>query len=175
MNAAYIYLQLYRLFDDTTPVAVDCGQLCGSACCKDDDDGDNGMYLFPGEKEILKLLKPSWAKIERSDFSYEYEGKTYNVPIALCSGECDRYSRPLACRIFPLTPHLNSEGKMEIIIDPRAKKICPLTRLYMEDFDPAFVRNVKRCFSLLMHSRHFSAFMKEYSAYIDEYLRFFNK
>ena len=51
MNAAYIYLQLYRLFDDTTPVPVDCGQLCDSACCKDDDDGDNGMYLFPVKKK----------------------------------------------------------------------------------------------------------------------------
>lgn len=172
MNAAYIYLQLYRLFDNTTPIPADCGLLCDHACCKDDEDGDNGMYLFPGEIEVLKLLKPDWAKLERSDFSYSFNGKEYNVPIALCKGECDRYSRPLACRIFPLTPHLDAEGKLEIIKDPRAKRLCPLTHLYMEDLDPVFVNNVKRCFALLMHSPHFKAFMSEYSAYIDEFLRF---
>ena len=50
MNTAYIYLQLYKLFDDVTPVPVDCGQLCDKACCKGDD---SGMFLFPGEKEVL--------------------------------------------------------------------------------------------------------------------------
>ena len=29
MNTAYIYLQLYKLFDDVTPVPVDCGQRQG--------------------------------------------------------------------------------------------------------------------------------------------------
>ena len=50
MNTAYIYLQLYKLFDDITPVPVDCGQLCDKACCKGDD---SGMFLFPGEKEVF--------------------------------------------------------------------------------------------------------------------------
>ena len=46
MNSAYLYLQLYRLFDSITPVRTDCGGLCDKACCRGDD---GGMYLFPGE------------------------------------------------------------------------------------------------------------------------------
>lgn len=73
MNTAYIYLQLYKLFDDVTPVPVDCGQLCDKACCKGDD---RGMFLFPGEKEVFNLLNPDWVRIEKTDFTYDYNGKT---------------------------------------------------------------------------------------------------
>ena len=31
----------------------------------------------------------------------------------MCDGTCDRYQRPLACRIFPLTPYLGKDGKIE--------------------------------------------------------------
>ena len=113
MNTAYIYLQLYKLFDDVTPVPVDCGQLCDKACCKGDD---SGMFLFPGEKEVFNLLNPDWVRIEKTDFTYDYNGKTYTTPIAMCQGYCDRYQRPLACRIFPLTPYLDKSGHMDIIV-----------------------------------------------------------
>lgn len=171
MNAAYVYLQLYRLFDKSTPVPADCGELCGKACCEGDDCG---MFLFPGEEEVYKLLNPDWISIERSDFSYKYNGKTYYTPIAMCSGECDRYQRPLACRIFPLTPYL-SDGHIEIIIDPRAKRLCPLAKgFYLEDFNRTFIKNIEKAFRLLMKNRRFAAFMKEYSSYLDEFRRFFD-
>ena len=89
MNTAYIYLQLYKLFDDVTPVPVDCGQLCDKACCKGDD---SGMFLFPGEKEVFNLLNPDWVRIEKTDFTYDYNGKTYTTPIAMCQGYCDEIS-----------------------------------------------------------------------------------
>ena len=145
MNTAYIYLQLYKLFDDVTPVPVDCGQLCDKACCKGDD---SGMFLFPGEKEVFNLLNPDWVRIEKTDFTYDYNGKTYTTPIAMCQGYCDRYQRPLACRIFPLTP-------------------------YLEDFDAVFIKNIKKAFSLLMKNKQFKAFMVEYSKYLDEFKRFY--
>lgn len=172
MNTAYIYLQLYRLFDEVTPVEVDCGQLCRKACCKGDD---SGMFLFPGEKEVFKLLSPDWIKTEKTDFTYEYNGKTYNTPIALCSGTCDRYQRPLSCRIFPLTPYLNEQGKIDIIVDPRGKGVCPLAKaFYLEDFDDTFVKNVKKTFTLLAKNKQFYAFLKEYSRYLDEFRRFYD-
>lgn len=171
MNTAYLYLQLYRLFDDITPVTADCGGLCDSACCK--GDGDSGMFLFPGEYEVYKLLEPDWIDIDKTDMIYKYNGKSYRVPIAFCKGECDRFQRPLSCRIFPLTPHLNSDGKLEIIVDPRAKGICPLAKgFYIEDYDPRFVKNIKRAFSLLMKNERFASFMKVYSDYLDEFRRF---
>jgi hypothetical protein len=172
MNTAYIYLQLYRLFDDITPIEVDCGQLCQSKCCKGDD---SGMFLFPGEKEVFSLLNPDWITIEKTDFTYEYNGKTYITPLAMCSGTCDRYQRPLACRIFPLTPYLNEDGKITVITDPRAKGICPLAKaFFLEDYEPSFIKNIEKAFKLLSKNKQFYAFMREYSKYIDEFRRFFD-
>lgn len=173
MNVEYVYLQLYRLFDRSTPIKADCGKLCGSVCCRGDDCG---MYLFPGEERVFKLLRPDWAKIEKSDFCYEFNEKTKHVPILLCNGRCDRYQRPLACRIFPLTPYINKAQKAEIIIDARAKAICPLAKtLNIDDFDKKFVKNVQRAFSLLMKNKEIAEYLKAYSAYIDEYKKFFKE
>lgn len=171
MNVEYIYLQLYRLFDKSTPINADCGNLCGKRCCKGED---GGMYLFPGEKKVFKLLNPKWAKIENSDFYYEFNGKRKNVPILFCDGVCDRYQRPLACRIFPLTPYINKDGKAEIIIDPRAKSMCPMSNnLDIADFDEKFVKNIKKAFAVLMKCKEISQYLKAYSEYIEEYKKFF--
>ncbi len=172
MNTAYVYLQLYRLFDEITPVPTDCGRLCKKACCKGDD---GGMFLFPGEISVYKLLGPDWIKTDKTDFYYEYNSKRYNVPIAFCSGDCDRYQRPLACRIFPLTPYLNENGTIEVITDPRAKRLCPLAKaFFIDDYDAAFVKNVKNVFTLLAKNKQFFTFLKAYSEYLDEFRRFYD-
>lgn len=171
MNTAYVYLQLYRLFDECTPIPVDCGKLCNSACCQGDDCG---MYLFPGEKSVLELLDIKLLKTEKSDFYYTYNNKKYNVPIVMCDGDCDRFIRPLACRIFPLTPVLSEDGNLEIITDPRARSICPLSRgLNIPDYSDRFLKNVYRTFNLLRQNPQFEIFLKEYSKIINEYRRFF--
>ena len=170
MNSAYLYLQLYRLFDDITPVPADCGGLCNKACCRGDD---SGMYLFPGEEDVYKLLNPDWMRIEKSDFTYTFKDKEKKVPIIFCNGLCDRFQRPLACRIFPLTPYLDENGLLKIINDPRAKSLCPLAKaLNIEDYDPLFVKNVKRTFNLLSKNKEVYEFLKEYSRYLDDFLRF---
>lgn len=171
MNAAYVYLQLYRLFDRLTPTKFDCGKLCRKACCKGDS---SGMYLFPGEKKVFDLLEPNWARIEMSEFRYTFDGKDKNIPILFCSGKCDRYQRPLACRIFPLTPYLE-DGNLSVIIDPRAKAVCPLSEdgIEITDFDPNFVKAVYKAFRILMSNKEFYSFMETYSEYIHEYFKFF--
>lgn len=172
MNTAYVYLQLYKLFDSATPLLVDCGQLCSHACCK----GDGGMYLFPGEKKVYDLLKPDWIKISESDFTYKSGGKEKKVYFAECTGKCDRYQRPLACRIFPLTPVLKENGELEIITDPRAKSVCILAKAMRKDeYTDKFVRNVEKAFKILMSNKQFADFMKSYTEYINEYKKFFNK
>ena len=171
MNSAYIYLQLYRLFDNTTPLKVDCGKLCDAACCSGDD---SGMLLFPGEREVYKLLKPDGFRIEMSDLTYSYNGKAHKTPILFCDGKCDRYVRPLACRIFPLTPVLDGSGKIEIIIDPRAKSVCPLANtLHLDEYDEDFLRAVKNTFVLLSKNKQIRAFLEEYTGYINDFRRFF--
>lgn len=170
MNSAYVYLQLYRLFDNITPTASDCGQLCNKACCMGDD---GGMYLFPGEDAVYKLLNPDWIRIEDSDFEYTFNGKKKNVKIAFCKGECDRYQRPLACRIFPLTPYIKN-GNLEIITDPRSRSICPLGNYFkLEDYDRNFVKNVKSTFIMLSKNPEIRAFLKAYSKYLDTFLQFY--
>ena len=132
------------------------------------------MFLFPMEDKVYDLLNPDWAKLEASEFSYEFDGKEKKVPILFCNGNCDRYQRPLACRIFPLTPYLDSGGKLEIIVDPRAKSICPLSRrLDIENYNYKYVKNIKKAFSLLMKNSEFKEYMKTYSEYLDEYRKFF--
>ncbi len=170
MNTAYLYLQLYKLFDETTPIKTDCGRLCKKACCGGDSAG---MLLFPGEYEVYKLLEPDWARIDKTDMTYKYNGKNYRVPILFCDGVCDRYQRPLSCRIFPLTPKLDKNGRLEITVDPRAKSVCPLSRgLLMDDYDRRFVKNLYRTFTLLMKSERFKAFMNEYTDYLKDFERF---
>ncbi len=171
MNSAYLYLQLYRLFDASTPLGADCGGLCRKACCKGDDAG---MYLFPGEQSVFDLLTPDWVRIEESDFTYEYNGRHKNLKIAFCRGSCDRYQRPLACRIFPLTPYLGADGKLSVITDPRSKAVCPLGKtLAVDEYERTFVRNVKNCFVILSKNPEFRAFLVEYSRYLDEFARFY--
>lgn len=171
MNSAYVYLQLYRLFDKITPIKADCGKLCGKACCKGDDCG---MYLFPGEKSVYKLLSPDWARVEESDLVYSFNNKEKKTPILFCNGDCDRYQRPLACRIFPLTPYIDLTGKLEIITDPRAKSLCPLANgLELAEYDAAFIKNVKRVFGILSENKEVYTFLDTYSRQLDEYLRFF--
>lgn len=171
MNSEYLYLQLYRLFDSSTPLGADCGELCQKACCRGDDAG---MYLFPGEQSVYKMLAPDWINIEESDFTYEYNGKRKALKIAFCNGRCDRYQRPLACRIFPLTPYLDKDGALSIITDPRSKAVCPLGKtLSVEEYERSFVRNVKNCFVLLCKNAEFRAFLAEYSRYLDEFMKFY--
>lgn len=171
MNTAYVYLQLYRLFDNVTPIAADCGHICSKACCQGDDCG---MYLFPGELEVYSLLKPDWIKIERSDFKYTHNNKTYSLPICFCNGSCDRFQRPLSCRIFPLTPILDENKKLKIIKDPRGMPVCPLSKAFnLSDFDRRFVKQVENSFKLLMKNELFSSFMEEYTAYINDFKKFF--
>ncbi|MDD6484272.1 MAG: hypothetical protein PUF72_06840 [Clostridiales bacterium] len=162
---------MYKLFDDVTPLSIDCGLLCSSRCCKGDD---SGMFLFPGEEEVYKLLNPDWIRVCKSDFCYTHKGSTFHTPIAMCNGHCSRFERPLACRIFPLTPYIDPSGNMQIITDPRAKGICRLAQGFSsKDFEPVFVKNIERTFRLLMKNPRIYSFMKAYSSYLDEFARFF--
>lgn len=172
MKCAYIYLQLYKLFDEVTPIPVDCGKLCNKACCQGDD---SGMLLFPGEEAVYELFEPEWAKIENTDMTYTHEGKEYPVKILFCNGDCDRFERPLSCRIFPLTPYIDKDGNLEIITDPRAKGVCRLAKLLNhEEYNEEFIKNIRRTFNLLLKNKRVLSFMKMYSEYIDDYKRFFN-
>lgn len=160
------YNQIYTILSSHTPLRGDCGKACNKACCEGDKDGD-GMYLFPGEEQMYDSL-PSWAAISETDFEYS-KGKF--APLFSCDGVCDRDMRPLSCRIFPLSPYISPEGELSVIVDPRARGMCPLSALYVSDFEPKFVDAVSRVGIELMKNPETKQFLTAFSRMIDE-LRF---
>ncbi|MDF9408624.1 hypothetical protein L7E55_09690 [Pelotomaculum isophthalicicum JI] len=111
--------RIYNLLDDITPLAVNCGLLCGSACCTEWEQGA-GIYLLPGEEGMFSGLEEWLVREERSTGEYGV--------IIRCNGTCPRERRPFACRTFPVTPYLSPEGKLELRLDEAAVLLCPLVK-----------------------------------------------
>lgn len=99
-----LYKKVYRKLNLQSPLKSDCGKLCDSACCKGDDGA--GMLLFPHEDLFLQNKVTSF-KIEDTKIVLK---SNYRVKMLICDGTCDRNSRPLSCRIFPLSPLINKES-----------------------------------------------------------------
>lgn len=132
---AAFYALVYQAIGPFTPLTYDCGALCGGACCKGSDE--MGMYLFPHEEEALDL----------SAFRV-VEGE--NGKMVICNGTCARENRPLACRIFPFFPLLREDGRIEVLPDAGAHRLCPmLQNIDVIRFDKAFLRGVRRAGRLL--------------------------
>lgn len=142
-----------EIIGDLTPLNFDCGALCGAACCRPDEDGAGGMYLFPGEK---------WAgTILGGDFA----------PIAVCDGRCARDARPLACMIFPLTP-VCSDGVWKVRMDARARAVCPLAPSGAKGVQREFARAVTRAVRLIASDPEGEAFLGKWQAREEEFRNF---
>ena len=151
------YVVLYRkinaIMDTLTPLRVDCGVLCGGACCK--GDSQTGMRLFPHEESVLPVIEEN------------------GVRLAVCNGTCDRDTRPLSCRIFPFFPTLDEKGRVFVETDDRALRLCPLLTHSDEIvFDRRFFRALKKVGKLLAKDPECRAFLKETTAEIDTYRAF---
>ena len=171
-----LYREAWRLLECVTPLRADCGRLCGGACCDDGGNEDAGMYLFPGE-EVLYQNRPDadkWLRVEESAFCYGADDTP--AKIAICTGTCARELRPLSCRIFPLAPYKKEGEPLRIIMDPRAKAMCPLARtVKVGDLDARFVRRVTLIFRVLMRNRQVEKFVTELSYLMDEQAQFFEE
>ena len=152
-----LYRKIYRTLGDLTPLRVDCGVLCGGACCK--GDGQTGMRLFPHEQSVLPTRDT------------EDGGR-----LAVCDGSCDRSARPLACRIFPFFPTIDDDGRIFVEADMRAARLCPLIEHSNElIFDPRFFRALKSVGKLLAKDPDCRAFLCDTTAEIDLYRAFLEK
>lgn len=99
-----------------TPLRVDCGKLCNKQCCKGDKAG---MLLFPGEEFIFDGVHGFHIEeIEYMDVSGQ--------KLLLCDGSCNRNLRPLACRIFPCAPNIDTDNNITVEGDVRGRRMCPL-------------------------------------------------
>ena len=166
MKVTDFYKEINKIIGDSTPIGVDCGQLCGGACCEGDDE--TGMYLFPGEEQMYKN-DGNWFEISESEFTYPGDGKMENAGIFVCKGECNREKRPLACRIFPLLPYVNSNGEMEIILDPRGRGVCPLAIMDLEHLDADFCNRVEKVGKIMMKFEQTRLYLYALSRLADEF------
>ena len=163
------YKKIYKMLDDVTPLIVDCGGLCNGACCKGGEE-ISGMYLFPGEKIMYKDM-PEWAEICESNFTYDNGRRT---ELIVCNGTCERYLRPLSCRIFPLIPYAKRGEKLKIIMDIRAKGVCPLAKaMRLKDLNPLFVKRVTQAMNMCMKVRSIREYIYSLSESIDDILKVF--
>ena len=143
-----IYKRAYKLLNNITPLHFDCGELCNNKCCK---DGYEGMYLFPYEEQYLS------GKTEN-----QIVNTNSNLNLLLCNGECNRKYRPLACRIFPYFPYLDTNGILEVKFDLRAKSICPLqfTDILQIVINKRFIKRIERVFRKLIKHKVFYDYLR---------------
>ena len=129
--------QALALLRDVTSLTMDCGLVCGGACCRSLPGERTGMLLFPGE-EAHYADKPD----------YEVIG-TETGPLLVCAGRCRRDERPLSCRLFPLLPVVRPEG-VKVAMDARARAACPLARQGVRGLSEDFVEAVRQAGQALM-------------------------
>ena len=159
-DIAAAYKRAYAQFRYLTPIRADCGLLCGKLCCRGGDD--DGMILFEGEE------------VPASEFTLtDVDLHGHPVRFAVCHGRCRREHRPLACRIFPLTPYLDTQGVLTVIPDPRARLKCPLlTAEMLPSVLPHFYDAVEVVFSALLELDAMRPMLEAYSWMIGKYREF---
>lgn len=149
-----MYNKITKIMCELTPLTVDCGVLCGCACCKGDEN--TGMLLFPYEESELDIKLT-----ENGD------------RLAICNGTCDRNKRPLACKLFPFFPTVDDKKKVYVELDYRASRLCPMIEHCDELlFDPKFFKAVKKVGKILVKDDECRAFLEKATEEIDMYNSF---
>lgn len=167
------YQAIYRLLDRVSPVPYDCGKLCSSVCCTcGAEDESLGIYLLPGEDKVHDRNDDwlTWSAEPAEDYEFpeSWSGKVYFVrcktpPI------CPREKRPMQCRTFPLTPHLDEDDVLSLVLnDTELPYCCPLIEEQIK-LDPRFVKATYTCWKHLIRDPLIYDLVKEDSEY-REYL-----
>ena len=167
-----------------TPMAFDCGRLCGARCCENEagildatnatnatSTTDSGMYLFPGEQE--RFPGADWYTVQTVLPPVSLEAGSCKDPpkpvladMLVCTGSCPRAERPFACRIFPLTPYIPRNGGLVVRMDPRGHEICPIHK--SSELLPAFVQAVQAACEAVAQLPDTYAFMWHLSRMLDD-------
>ncbi len=154
------------LLVDITPLKRDCGRLCGAACCQPDADGRGGMLLFPGEEALYDPV-PDWAEITDSGFL----AGDKQLAFLTCNGTCPRENRPLACRIFPMTP-LASENGVTAEMDVRAWAVCLLMGHGKDGLSREFVAAVRAAMAIIWEDAQGRAYIEALTESLKAYTMF---
>jgi len=148
-----------KLLAEVTPLKRDCGRVCGQRCCRPMEGEETGMLLMSGE-EICYREKPGWTVRE-----------TAQGPLVICPGRCDREERPLACRLFPLLPLPDAEGRIRVKVDLRARGVCPLVRQGLAAMDPDFIAAVQEAGECLMQKEAYADCLRRWAREQEEWKR----
>ncbi len=151
------------LLRDATPLHTDCGLLCSAACCKDDPDDPAGMLLFP-EEASLYARQGAWMELVPSRLLFGGAP----VPLLLCRLPCPRPMRPLACRLFPLTPFVKGD-RLTVRMDIRAQPLCPLYSSGLSGLAPDFVSAAKAALRLLWQDETHREYLRLLTEHLKEY------
>lgn len=160
MDALQAVEKAREILAQITPLRTDCGRYCGGACCQCDEDGQGGMLLFPGEEALYQPL-PEGFSIVRDD------SVTENGKLLICDGECDRETRPLACRLFPMLPK-PAGAKM----DRRAWAVYPLMEGGKAGLSREFVAAVEKAGRILFSCPEHVAFLQALDDYMEKLKQF---
>ena len=136
-----------------TPLKTDCGALCAHACCAGDDQ--TGMILFPGEEALYENC--AFGRVIEADFLLGGSP----AKLFVCLGRCERGSRPLACRLFPLFLAFLKNGGTKVRIDDRARAVCPLCDYGMTGLDEAFVAAAREAYDVLLEDETCRTYLKD--------------
>ena len=86
---------------------------------KNDVLTDMVLYLLPGEEEMLEN-ESDWFEIyyeTTNEYHYpdSWDGEVYYIK---CTNppHCNRKLRPIQCRSFPLSPHLDKDNNLHLMI-----------------------------------------------------------
>ena len=146
-------LRAYAAIGESTPLCSDCGALCGAACCESDGDGQGGVDLLPGEKDLVGDAE--WMEISHDP--------SMDTEMIVCTAMCEREKRPVLCRVFPLCPVIGRNGKWTVRMDARARAMCPLTRGGVRGLDPEFVRGCMRAVRILAEEPDGADFLRRWA------------
>lgn len=162
------------LLDMETPLKTNCGKLCGGACCLPEEDGENGMLLFPYEEKLYARPIAGFSFHLAGDDTLRKGGFRL-----VCEGACPREHRPLACRLFPLRIRmecdpLGNDTHAIAEIDPRAWAVCPLPEEgsgRLNAFQPSFVQAVENAGNVLLQNVYMLEFLTAEQKWLDEMRR----
>ena len=154
------YMKIYNMTNNASPLGeFDCGELCNSICCtvegsdKNDVMTDMVLYLLPGEEEMLEN-ESDWFEIyyeTTNEYHYpdSWDGEVYYIK---CTNppHCNRKLRPIQCRSFPLSPHLDKDNNLHLIYDVDDMTYqCPIIA-EKRDLDEDFLKKVYKMWKRLI-------------------------
>ena len=152
----------YSVLRDVTPLRynLDCGKLCGNRCCRGTDN--EGMELFDGEEHLFE---------NENGFKIRTDG---DRKILICSGKCDRKTRPLSCRMYPFFPvPVEENGKIgiKVVYDIRGLSSCPIVREHIRP-DPRFIRAVRLAGLYLIRNKKNLQILKTTASLFEDLISF---